>query len=260
MPSIVLQTKMHSGSQLSQVEENLKPALDGLNIQLTFHEAGSRGWVGVSVSGEDEKVAMHYLEDNVGFCPTSVEDIQRFSVFKGYLMDPVASKNELKMDIGVSPHEVEVVISLQKLQAQLCDGRKVALNKLIELFGLCKNLPLQVRILQADLSSRRVETEFTEGQQKLYADWTRSFLDRLLIIGASYNEVNAALQAAGVCRDIVDLYSFGMFEHAVTCKLGTDAAGLIPKVGRVLRKSTLGVFNSRRIIGFLGEDAMLSSF
>ncbi len=214
----------------------------------------------MSVSGEDEKVAMHYLEENVGFCPMKVEDMQRFSVFKGYLMDPAASKNELKMDIGVSPQDVEVAISLQKLQVQLCDGRKVALNKLIELFGFCKNLPLQVRILQADLSSRRVETELTEVQLKLYADWTRSFLDRLLIIGASYNEVDAALHATGVYRDIVDLYPLGMFEHAVTCKLGTDAAGLIPKVGRVLRKSALSVFNSRRVVGFLGEDAMLSSF
>lgn len=214
----------------------------------------------MSVSGEDEKVAMRYLEENVGFCPTSVEDIQRFTMFKGYLMDPTASKNELKMDIGVSPHDVDVVISLQKLQVQLCDGRKVALNKLIELFGFCKNLPLQVRVLQADLSARRVETELTEVQLKVYADWTRSLLDKLLIIGASYDEVNAALQALGVYRDIVDLYSLGMFEYAVTCKLGTDAAGLIPKVGRVLRKSTLSVFNSRRIVGFLGEDAMLSSF
>lgn len=251
---------MHSGSQLSQVEENLKLTLDGLNIQLTFHEANSRGWVGATVSGEDEKVAMRYLEENVGFCPTSVEDIRRFSVLKGYLMDPAVSKNELKMDIGVSPTDVEIVISLQKLQAQLCDGRKVALNKLIELFGFCKNLPLQVRVLQVDLSSRRVETELTNVQLKLYADWTRSFLDRLLIIGASYDEVDAALHAAGVYRDIVDLYSLGMFEHAVTCKFGTDAAGLIPKVGRVLRKSGLSVFNSRRVVGFLGEDAMLSSF
>jgi len=251
---------MHSGSQLSQVEENFKLALDGLNIQLTFHEANSRGWVSVSVSGEDEKVAMRYLEENVGFCPKSVEDIQRFSVFKGYLTNPAASRNEIKMDVGVSPQDVEVVISLQKLQAQLCDGRKVALNKLIELFGFCKNLPLQVRVLQVDLSSRRVETELTEVQLKSYADWTRSLLDRLLIIGASYNEVNAALHAMGVYRDIVDVYSLGMFEHAVACKLGTDAAGLIPKVGRVLRRSGLSVFNSRRVVGFLGEDAMLSSF
>jgi hypothetical protein len=251
---------MHSGSQLSQVEENLKLALDGLNIQLTFHEASSRGWVGVSVSGEDEKVAIRYLEENVGFCPTSVEDIQSFSVLKGYLMDPAASKNEIRMDVGVSTHDVEVAISLQKLQAQLCDGRKVALKKLIELFGFCKNLPLQVRVSQVDLSSRHVETELTEVQLKLYADWTRSLLDRLLIIGASYDEVNAALHATGVHRDIVDMYSLGMFEHAVTCKLGTDAAGLIPKVGRVLRKSGLSVFNSRSVVEFLGEDAMLSSF
>jgi hypothetical protein len=42
-----------------------------------------------------------------------------------------------------------------------------------------------------------------------------------------------------------------MFEHALTCKLGTDAAGLIPKIGKKLPSATFSIFNGRRIQGFL---------
>jgi hypothetical protein len=42
-----------------------------------------------------------------------------------------------------------------------------------------------------------------------------------------------------------------MFEHALVCKLGTDAAGLISKLGRILRSARFAVFNPRRIRGFL---------
>jgi hypothetical protein len=44
-----------------------------------------------------------------------------------------------------------------------------------------------------------------------------------------------------------------MFEHALTCKLGTDATGLIPKIGRYMRNAAFIVFNPKKIISFLGE-------
>ena len=42
-----------------------------------------------------------------------------------------------------------------------------------------------------------------------------------------------------------------MFEHVLTCKLGTDAAGLIPKIGRNLRNAKFAVFNPKRLREFL---------
>jgi hypothetical protein len=43
----------------------------------------------------------------------------------------------------------------------------------------------------------------------------------------------------------------GLFEHALVCKLGTDAVGLISKVGRGLRNARFVVFSPRKIRGFL---------
>jgi hypothetical protein len=61
-------------------------------------------------------------------------------------------------------------------------------------------------------------------------------------------------------RDIVDVEPLGMFESAVVCKLGTDAVGLVPKIGRVLRNSALSVFSPRKIVELLGESAFSFTF
>jgi hypothetical protein len=82
-------------------------------------------------------------------------------------------------------------------------------------------------------------------------------LDRLLILGASYSEVETAVKIAEVNRDIVYIEQLGMLEHALVCKLGTDAAGLIPKVGKILGRASLSVFNPRRILGLLGDGSVL---
>jgi hypothetical protein len=41
----------------------------------------------------------------------------------------------------------------------------------------------------------------------------------------------------------------GLFEHALVCKLGTDAAGLVSKVGRYVRNARFIVYNSRIVAG-----------
>ena len=251
---MILQTKIYDHHQLRQVERNLKAMLEGLNASISGLTTTQRGWVEVSVSGEDEKVALKYLSDNVGFCPSTLDDIARFSSFKGFLVGPFKAKDELKVDLGIaSPMDVGVAIPLQRLQAQLCDGRKIALGKFVEVFGFCERLPLHVRVVNVDLDVRRVEVDLSERQRRQYVGWVRSLLDRLLVLGASIGEVEAAVKVAGFGRDVVGVDSLGVFEHVVVCKLGTDAVGLVPGVGRLLRHAVLSVFSPRKVVGLLGS-------
>jgi hypothetical protein len=183
-----------------------------------------------------------------------------FSTFKGFIRDSGQDKSELLVDIGVSiPENVDAVIPLNSLQAQLGDGRRMALVKLAELFGLRENVPLDVRVTNVDLQKCYVEAELSDKQQKQFSDWTRSMLDRLLIVGASYFEVKSTIRESQADRDVVKIESLGMFEHAVVCKLGTDAAGLIPKFGQRLQRAVFTVFNPRNIIKLLGSEITLTS-
>lgn len=249
---MTLLVKAYNNFQMKFVDKFLKSTLEGLKVETKVCGVTPRGWINIAVSGEDEEVALRYLADEMGFCRTRLEDVGRFSIIKGRLIAMDKSKDELYVDIGVSsPKTIDATIPLQHLQAQLSDGRKVALNRLVELFGFCENLPLTVKILDVDKEKNNVDAMLSEKQLIQYRNWTKSLLDRLIILGSSIYEVRLSLKRTGLNRDVLNIEPLGLFEFAVVCKLGTDAAGLIPKIGRYLRNATFTVFNPKRVLEFL---------
>jgi len=115
-------------------------------------------------------------------------------------------------------------------------------------------MSLTVKILNIDEGENRVEAMLAEKQLSQYGKWTDSLLDRLIVLKTPVHNVESALRVTECDRDVVDIEPLGLFEHAVVCKLGTDAAGLIPKIGRNLGHATFSVFSPRRIMGFLDGD------
>lgn len=253
--------KVYDDSQLKLIDKLLKSILEGLEIEIATPEITSRGWVRLTVSGEDEKIALKYLASEIGLCPVSLESVKRFSTAKGRVTALNKNGSRLLVDIGVfSPKIVDATISLHHLQAQLADGRKIALRKIVELFGFCENLPLTVKILSIEEENSRVETMLAEEQLARYRNWARSLLDRLIVLGVPIAEIESALKEAQCSRDIVDIEPLGLFEHAVVCKLGTDAAGLIPQIGRKLPQAAFTVFNPKRILEFFDYDLTVPIF
>jgi len=256
MPTVTLPTKVYNNFQLKLVDEKLQSMFKGLKVETKICGLSSRGLVQIAVSGEDEKVALNYLRGQIGLCPTFLQHVEKFSTVRGYVAS--LNKKELYVDIGiVSPNTVEAAISLKLLQAQLVDGRKMALEKIADLFGFVENLPLTVKICSVNKEKSRVEAVLSEKQLALYTNWTKSLLDRLVVLGASFNEIVLALKKTRCNRDVINIESLGLFENAVVCKLGTDAVGLVPKIGRKLRNANFSIFNPRENIEFLGDYSIL---
>jgi hypothetical protein len=256
MPIVALSTKVYDDLQLELVDKLLESMLKGLKVDTEIRGVTPRRWVRIKISNEDEKVALRYIADEIGVCPTLLKNVEKFSTIRGYVSS--IDKRELHIDVGVlSPSTIDATVPQQHLQAQLADGRKTALKKLTELFGFCQNLPLTVKVCSVDKENSHIEAMLAEKQVTLYRSWTKSLLDRLVVLGASSNEVMLALKQARCNRDVVDVEALGLFEHAIVCKLGTDARGLIPKIGKRLRNTNFSIFNPRRILKFLGECSVL---
>jgi hypothetical protein len=258
MSTVTLFAKAYNNLRLDSFDKSLKSMLEGLKVEAKTCGVTNRGWIQISVSGEDERVALSYLDDRIGLCPGSLENVNRFSTLKGRITSLMESENELRVDVGVfSPDAYDAVIPLSRLQAQLADGRRVSLEKIVELFGFCENLPLTIKIGSVDKEKGFIGAEVAEKQRRRYIEWTESLLDRLLILGASLSRVESAVERAGFDRDVVGIDPLGGFEYAVVCKLGTDAVGLIPKVGKELGNASLAVFSPRRIFAFFGNQLPL---
>jgi hypothetical protein len=252
MTTLTLLTKINNDNQLKQVDKALKLAFEGLEVEAKVLGTVADGWVQIALAGEDEEIATNYMIKEIGLCPSNFGNLKKLSTQNGFISTLKKNGGELSVDVGVfEPKIVHATIPLQRLQTQLVDGRKIALGKIAELFGFCKDLPVNVKVTRLSEEDSCMEAELSSEQIRKYAVWRESLLDRLLVLGSPLHEIEMTLEHAKLDRDVIDVEPLGLLEHALTCKLGTDAAGLIPKIGRNLKNAKFAVFNPKRLIEFL---------
>lgn len=247
MINLTLLAKVKSHRQLRQVDENLKLALRGLEVESRVLGKVADRWPQLALKGVDEEVAANYILNEVGVCPATIENIGKSSTLKGFITNLENSTNELTVDIGVfEPKIVNVTVPLRRLQVQLVGGRKVGLEIIANIFGFCEDLPINSKIVRLNKEESYLEAQLAEKQISNYYDWQESLLDRLIILGPTRLRIQKLLQRQNLYRDVIELNSFGIFVHVLTCKFGTDAAGLISKIGRRLENARFAVFSPKK--------------
>jgi hypothetical protein len=248
MATLTLLVKASNQGQLKQIDDLLKSEFENLDLEMKVLGNPVNRWVQVFLSGEDEVIATSYINKEIGTCPINIKNIHKFSVLKGYISKVDTDKQELKVDVGVfEPKIIQATIPLAYLQAQLADGRKVDLKKISEVYGFHANLPVSVKAIGLnDGEDNLLQAEFSTAQIEKIRLWQQSLLDRLIILSASVSQIETVLERTRLNRDIIGTEALGLFEHALTCKLGTDAAGLIPKIGRYMKNSAFIVFSPKK--------------
>ena len=252
MTILTLLTKINDNRQLKQVRKNLNTQLNGLKVSLKILGTVAGGWVQVSLSGEDEGIAMNYLIREIGLCPSTLERMKKFSTLNGYIHDIRRDGSGLSIDVGIfQPKIIHAVVPLTNLQTELVEGRNVALRRIADLFGFCEGLPVKVKLDGFDENETRINAWLSSEQISKYQVWRESLLQRILVVYSSFQEIETTLKHSELNRDIIDVEPLGFFAHALTCKLGTDAAGLIPKIGRKLKNARFAVFHPVILMNFL---------
>ena len=249
LQEVVLLQKIYKVS-IEEAEKFLKKILGDLDCSLTGLSVVENGWLRVQVSGRDERVAVRLLKKECGLAPISVANVERFSTFRGRVIFSGRSRTEAFVDVGAfSPNPVYAKIPLRTLQGQLVDGRKLALQRIEEIFVLLDYLPLEVRVVRVDVET--LEAELTERQMGIFGRWVGERFDRLIVLGAPIGGVVRAVERARLEGDVLGVESLGLLEHVIVCKLGTDAVGLVPRLGRWMSSGVLGVFSPRTVLKVL---------
>jgi hypothetical protein len=250
LQEVVLLQKIYK-VPIEEAEKFLKKIIGDLDCSLTGLSIVENGWLRVQASGRDEGVAVRLLKRECSLAPISVANVERFSTFRGRVIFSGKSRTEAFVDVGAfSPKPVYAKIPLRTLQGQLVDGRKLALQRIEEMFVLLDNLPLEVRVVRVEVEV--LEAELTERQMEIFGRWVGERFDRLIVLGVSIGGVMRAVERARLEGDVLDVESLGLLEHVVVCKLGTDAVGLVPRLGRNLGGAVLGVFSPRTVLKVWG--------
>jgi hypothetical protein len=127
----------------------------------------------------------------------------------------------------------------------------------MEVFCLCDFMPLRIKVLDAlNIRTGLWEAELSEQQLSRFADWLDSNLDRLVVLGSTRGEIEQAVARKHHFRDVIRIEALGPFEHVVVCKLGTDAVGLMPKLGPYVGRASLMPFSPRRVKQLVGNPSL----
>ena len=259
MTTLTLLVKAFNPRQLKLIDDLLKTQFEELDVEVAVLGAPVNKWVQVSVSGEDESVAASYIKKEFGTCPVNLENAKAASALKGYISKVDLAKQQLVVDVGVfEPKVAHATVQLANLQAQLMGDRQIALKKISELYGLVEEMPLTVKVHPDGEENGNFVAELSPEQVEKLGLWRDSLLDRLVVLRLSRDEVERVVERTRLERDVIGVETLGVFEFALTCKLGTDAAGLIPRVGRYMRNGRFVVFNARKIRDFLSEQDLTS--
>jgi hypothetical protein len=255
MPTVTVLEKLYGSGSPETFEKLYSSLVSGLKVQLSFAGTTNRGWIQIEVSGEDETAALSLLDREIGLAPVSLDKLKKFSVMQGKVVFSSESETELYVDLGVfSPKVSDAVLLGKRLCAQLADDKEVSLQELVELFCLYDNLPIEVKIAEdVEEANKNVEAVLSEAQFSLFSRWVGCRFDRLIILGFLFSDVERAVKLSRHSRDIIKIESLGVLEQVVLCKLGTDAVGLIPKLGRFLPDALLVPFSPKKIhqnVGF----------
>jgi len=245
---LTLLTKVYNKGQLKQIEMSLQSTFEDLDAQVQILDKTGNQWVRVEVTGEDESVAKNYIAKQIGTCPNTLEEIAINTELKGYIQKIDTKTEEITVDIGIlEPKPVYARIPLTTLQTQLIEGKEATLKKITDLFALSTNLPISIKVNEIHTTENIIKAELSTTQIKMFKNWQDSLLDRLIILGTTTDEVTVILERTRLNRDVINTEAIGLFEQVLTCKLGTDATGLIPRIGRYMRNTQLLIFNPKNL-------------
>lgn len=243
---LTLLAKVYNKGQLRQIEMSLQTTFEDLDAQVQILDKPVNQWVKVKVTGEDEGIAKSYITKQIGVCPNSLDEVSVNTELKSYIQKIDNTAGELIVDVGIlEPKPVYAHIPLTTLKTQLLEEKEESLKKITELFALSVNLPVSIKVKKVHTTENIIEAEFAPVQIEMFKNWQKSLLDRLIILGTTTDEVTSTLERTRLNRDVINTEAIGLFEQVLTCKLGTDATGLIPRIGRYMRNTQILVFNPK---------------
>ncbi len=119
------------------------------------------------------------------------------------------------------------------MRAQLTDGVSKSCREILDENGLVDDFPVAVRVIGVE--NERISVELSDETRELLASWHQLPFDRVVAIGVSGSEAERAVKTAGLWFDVIKIEPLSMFAQCLVCKIGTDAPGVISKLGNRLR-------------------------
>jgi hypothetical protein len=226
--------------------EDLMNVMKGLSVDLESIGIDDRGWGYTDFSGADSEVLKEIIRRRYGIAQIDITRLEVGDITRGIIVNSTVGYG-IYIDIGLrSSKQMDALYPLHAVRSQLADGEKLPLRQISKRFCLQEGFPLEVRVTGVNIEPGRIDVELSDREVSYFKDWTRFPFDRVILIGCSKNDLERAIDLSELRRDIADVDSISLTTHVLLCKLGTDAPGVISRIGLHLRGVGASAFQPRR--------------
>ena len=237
--------RVGGGTAIELVKEEFASLKTGLSVNIESVGLDERGWVHADFSGPDAEVLTEIVARTYGIASKDLNSLQKGDLTRGVIVDSTVGYG-VYVDICLrSSKKTDALYPLHVMRSQLVEGNKLSVREISKRFSLHGGFPLKTRVTNVDSIAQKVDIELSDEQAAYFKNWERFPFDRVVLIGCSKTILKNAVESANLRRDIADIESLGLAVHVLTCKLGTDAPGIIPRIGRFLRGVNAYAFQPR---------------
>jgi len=231
----------------SALEARLRSLSSDLDVSAKFDGLTDNSFVRIGLQGSDSEVFAELIKKKLGLAPWDLSEVEVHDNFKAYAVKPEMRRQSIRVEIGPVSMYLKSEIAREGLIAQLCDGRNVPVDRIARTYCIQENVPVGIRITSVDPDRKEIEAWISDDQVTRFEEWRRQRFHRIIAIGGFQDTIREAIRLSRVERDVIEVEELGLTVHSLVCKLGTDAAGIIAKIGRYVSNFKLHAFLPERV-------------
>ena len=219
----------------------LEGEVRGLRAEWQFFS--NNGWIGVRAKGEDAEALVNLLWEKYGRAPVEFSQVERWDVLKGFVTGSGRVGFGVYVDLGVmQPARKDALYPLHRMRAQLADGVAKPCREILDENALVDYFPLKAVVTGVD--GEKLSVELADETREQFLSWRRFPFDRVLAVGVAKHQAEYAVKSAGLQYDVIRVESLSPVVQCLLCKIGTEAPGIIAKIGGRLRGAGLAAFRT----------------
>jgi len=231
-----------SRSGLEPVRRFLAGKSGDLHVEWEF--STRRGWLEVKVRGEDAEAFLNLLKETLGIVPVDGSRVEKWDIVKGSLVGAGGVGFGVYVDLGVlEPVAKDGLYPLHRMRAQLADGVPKSCREILGEYGMVDYFPVKARVTA--IEGEKISLELADQTYGLLQSWRRLPFDRVVATGVLREEAEGAVRMARLQFDVIRVEPLSLFSQCLVCKMGTDAPGVIAKVGTRLKGVGLAAYRAR---------------
>jgi len=221
---------LRQGSQI--IGKILAARAKGLKMVSDFSIEGQ--WLQIRAKGEDADAFLNLLRQEQGEAPVSRAKLEKWDIVRGFVTGAGRIGYGVYVDVGIQdPAPKDALYPLHRMRAQLADGEAKSAREILDNNALVDYVPLTMTV--TEFQGENISVEMEDEARDRIVSWRKYPFDRVIVIGADRTQAENAVRASGLQSDIVEVEILSLFVQSLVCKIGTDAPGVISKIGGRLR-------------------------